>query len=446
MTKLRNDQGYSIEKQEMFDGYSKYLHKYKLPLYREFGWDIIEGKREGIFFWDIDGKRYFDCHVCGGVYNLGHRHPAVIGAVKNALDHLDLGNHHLVSPDRVRLAKKLVESAGVTSAGEKMGRVMWAAGGGEAMDFAFKMARGYTGKNKIICLEGGYHGHTGSTMGAGDEKYTKAWNTSPPDYQKVNWDELGKIEKYFDDDTAAVTLETIPATLGMTIIPLEILQHIRRVTKEHGILLIFDEIQTGMGRSGKTWCFQNYDIMPDIFATGKSFSGGVMPSAATIYRDEMEEVFAANPLIHFSSFGGNELSCAASEAALDIATDPDHLAHVKEIAAFFSDEFDTLMTKTDKVAGLRQLGLFQAIEYKDIPTSIACVERLNANGVFCLFSNNDRISSQFMPPLTITMKEARELMDIVTKAVLESDTFDLDSSEYFKTQKETRIQNVQRRL
>jgi acetylornithine/succinyldiaminopimelate/putrescine aminotransferase len=224
------------------------------------------------------------------------------------------------------------------------------------------------------------------------------------------------------------------------------MQHIRRVTKEHGILLILDEIQTGMGRSGKTWCFQNYAIMPDIFATGKSFSGGIMPNAATIYRDEMERVFAENPLIHFSTFGGNEISCAASETALDIATDPEHLAHVQKMAKFFSNVFEELAAKTSKVTGLRQLGLFQAIEYADIPTSIACVERLNANGVFCLFSNNDRISSQFMPPLTITMEEAQELMELVTRSVMEAEPFDLESSDYFKTQKESRIKGVALRL
>ena len=113
--------------------------------------------------------------------------------------------------DLVHLAKKLVESAGEVD-GESMARVMWACGGGESMDFAFKMSRGYTRKNKILCLDGGYHGHTGLAMGAGDSKYTNAWNTSPPDFVKVPWDELGAIEKYFDDDTAAVSLESIPAT------------------------------------------------------------------------------------------------------------------------------------------------------------------------------------------------------------------------------------------
>ena len=430
-----------MTRQEIVDHYDKYIHKYKWPLYREFNWQVIEGKREGVFIWDIDGTRYFDCHTCGGTYNLGHRHPEVINAVKHALDHLDLGNHHLLSPERARLAKKLVESAGTVD-GEHMGRVMWAAGGGEAMDFAFKMARGYTRKNKILCLDGGYHGHTGLAMGAGDEKYTKAWNTSPPDFVKIPWDKLGEIENYFDEDTAAVSLETIPATLGMTIIPRKVLQHIRRVTRERGILLILDEIQTGMGRTAKTWCFQHYGIMPDIFATGKSFSGGVMPSAATVYRDEMEEVFRENPLIHFSSFGGNEISCAASEKALDFATDPDFLAHVSQVAAYFREEFDKLAKETDKVSGLRQIGLFQAIEYRDVATCIAAVERLNKNGVFCLFSNNDRVSSQFMPPCTISLEEAKELMGLVRKSVFEVEDFDLESSSYFRTQTEARISNV----
>ena len=435
-----------ISREQTIGLYKQYLHKHKIPVYKEFNWEVIEGKREGVFIWDVNGKRYFDCHTCGGTYNLGHRNPDVVAAVQAAIAKYDLGNHHLISPERALLAKKLVESAGVSPAGEKMGRVMWAVSGGESMDFAFKMARGYTGKQKIVCLDGGYHGHTGLAMGAGDEKYTKAWNTVSPNFVKVPWEDLADIEKYIDEDTAAVALESIPATLGMTIIPRKIMQHVRQITKERNTLLILDEIQTGCGRTGKTWAFQHYDIMPDIFATGKGFSGGIMPSAATVYRDEMEQVFAENPLIHFSSFGGNEISCAASDVVLTKATDPDFLAHVNDIAAYFSDAFNKLAEQTDKVVGLRQLGLFQAIEYKDVATCIAAVERLNDNGVFCLFSNNDRVSSQFMPPLTISCEEAGELMELVRKSVEEAETFDLESSDYFKTQTETRISNVLKRL
>lgn len=438
-----------MTREEIVDHYDRYIHKYKWNLYHEFGWQVIEGKREGAFIWDIDGTRYFDLHTCGGTYNLGHRNSDVIQAVKDALEHLDLGNHHLLSPERARLAKKLVESAGEVDGDcgiERMGRVMWAAGGGESMDFAFKMVRGYTGKKKIICLDGGYHGHTGLAMGAGDSTYTKAWNTNPLNFIKVTWDDLGTIEKHFDDDTAAVSLESIPATLGMTIIPRKIMQHIRKVTKEHGILLILDEIQTGMGRTGRTWCFQHYGIMPDIFATGKSFSGGIMPSAATVYRDEMEVVFQENPLIHFSTFGGNEISCAASEKALEFATDQRFLDGVNELTDYFRKEFEQLTAETDKVTGLRHIGLFMAIEYKDIPTCIAVLERLNSNGVLCLFSGNDRICTQFMPTCTMTMAEAAELMILVRKSVAEATTFDLKSSAYFSTQTEPRIKNVLHQL
>ena len=160
----------------------------------------------------------------------------------------------------------------------------------------------------------------------------------------------------------------------------------------------------------------------------------------------MEDVFADNPLIHFSSFGGNEIGCAATNVVLDKATDPDFLAHVDDIAKYFSDEFDKLAQDSNKVAGLRQLGLFQAIEFSNIATSISAVERLNANGVFCLFSNNDRICAQFMPPLTITFEEAGELMGLIRKSIEEAEEFDLENSDYFKTQTETRIKNVQRRL
>ncbi|MEH6695023.1 MAG: aminotransferase class III-fold pyridoxal phosphate-dependent enzyme [Hyphomonas sp.] len=431
---------------ETVELHETYLSKHKLPLFRQFGWDVVEGKREGVFFWDLNGKRYFDCHVCGGVYNLGHRNPKVVKAVRDALDHLDLGNHHLMSSERSRLAKKLVESAGQTSSGERMGRVVFSSGGGEAMDFAFKMAKGYTGKSTILCLEGGYHGHTGLSMGAGDEKYTDAWNYKPEGFVKVSLEDLDRIETFFDEHTAAVSLETIPATLGMNIIPRKTMQHIRKVTREHGILLILDEIQTGCGRSGRTWAFQHYDIMPDIFATGKGFSGGIYPIAATVYRDEMERVYEQNPMIHFSSFGGSEIGCAAAEIVIDHATDADFLAHVNALSGFFRHAVDDLAERSNKVAGLRQIGMFQAIEFVDVATCISAVARLNENGVFCVFSNNDRVCAQFMPPLIMTLKEAEELMALVERSIGEAESLDLTSSEYFSTQTEARIRNVNRRL
>jgi putrescine aminotransferase len=424
----------------------QHLSRHKLRLYDEFGWNVIEGRREGVYFWDVDGRRYFDCHVCGGIYNLGHRNPEVLAAVRSALDRLDIGNHHLVSTERSRLAQKLVDSAGEGPQGERMGRVMWAAGGGESMDFAFKLARGYTGRRRILCLDGGYHGHTGLAMGAGDDKYVEPWNSRPPHFQKLGLEDLAHIEDFFDEDTAAVSLETVPATLGMAMIPRAVLQHVRTVTRERNILLILDEIQTGCGRSGRTWAFQHYGILPDIFATAKGLSGGIYPMAATVYRDELESVFEPNPLIHFSSFGGSEIGCAAAEVVLDRATDPAFLAHVNRIAGYFRGETDRLAQETDRVVGLRQLGLFQALEFVDVPTCIATVRCLNANGVFCVFANNDRICLQLMPPLTITAEEATELMGLVRKSVLEAEAFDLESSAYFSSQTSARLKNVARSL
>jgi putrescine aminotransferase len=435
-----------MNREQTIELHRKHLSRHKIAVYEQFGWNVIEGRRAGVNIWDVDGRKFYDCHVGGGIYNLGHRNPEVLAAVRGALERFDIGNHHLVSTERSHLAQKLVESAGTGPAGERMGRVVWAGGGGEAMDFAFKLARGYTRKRKILCLDGGYHGHTGLAMGAGDDKYVEPWNSRPPHFDKVSLEDLTHIEDFFDEDTAAVTLETVAATLGMALIPRHVMQHVRKVTAEHGILLILDEIQTGCGRSGRTWAFQHYGILPDIFATGKGFSGGIYPMAATVYRDEMESVFEANPFIHFSSFGGSEIGCAAAEVVLDKATDPAFLAHVNRIAAYFREEIDGLALETSKVAGLRQLGLFQAIEFADIPTCIAVVQRLNANGVFCVYANNDRICVQMMPPLTITEAEARELMVLIRKSVAEAEIQDLTQSAYFSSQLQPRIRNVVRRL
>jgi putrescine aminotransferase len=218
----------------------------------------------------VDGeKRIFDCHTNGGVFNLGHRNFELIDLLRKSLDDLDIGNHHLLSRERADLARFLASLLP-----DDLAYTVFGVSGGEAIDLAIKVARAHSGKTNIVSARGGYHGHTGLALGAGDEKFRAPFG--PPGFIQVPFGDAAAL----GSATAAVLLETIPATLGMVIPPPGYLQEVRRLCTERGILLILDEVQSGLGRTGNLWAFEHFDVVPDIVVLGKGLSGGNCPIIA----------------------------------------------------------------------------------------------------------------------------------------------------------------------
>lgn len=401
--------------------FSRYISKYKARFYSRYGFRIIMGRREGIYFWDVKGKRYINLHCNGGVFNLGHRNKTILKAVKDAMDDYDIGNHHLMSGPRAQLAKELSQSfrSGWLSSKfkEQIDKTVFAVSGGEAVDLAIKIARGYTKQKNIISISGGYHGHTGLALCAGDEKYRKPFGIGMPDFIQIDLQDIDKIENFITNETAAVILETTPATLGMPILKKETVQNIRRLCSKKAVVLILDEIQTGLGRTGLPWGFQHYNILPDIVVTGKGLSGGVYPIAATCFRKKYERVFKKDPFIHISTFGGAELACFGALQVLRISTNKEFLANVNRLAEFFSQELNKLMNEFSCIVEIRQLGLFIGIVFEDFPTCLTMVKTLADNGIFAVYANNDKRVLQFLPPLIINSDQAREIITILRKSL-----------------------------
>lgn len=314
-----------------FDAFGRHVSGGKVALYRELGVDVVMGSRSGVTFHDAFSERVFvNCHVNGGVFNLGHRNARVVAAVRAALDELDIGNHHLVSGLRARLAERLAH----TSDGHLSG-VVFAAGGGEATDLAIKVVRGVTGREKIVSASGGYHGHTGLALAAGDAQYRDAFGPNLPGFVQVPFDDLEAIDRAVADDTAAVLLEPIPATLGMPIPTEGYLSGVRRICSERGAKLVLDEVQTGLGRTGRFWAYQHEGVTPDALLTGKGLSGGVYPIAATLLTRELHAFFDERPFIHVSTFGGAELGCVAALTVLDIVEERGFLERVRDLGDRF---------------------------------------------------------------------------------------------------------------
>jgi acetylornithine/succinyldiaminopimelate/putrescine aminotransferase len=385
------------------DAFADHMSRGKVELYRALGLDLVMGRREGIRFWDAYSDRsWINCHCNGGVFNLGHRNPRVVSALRDALDGLDVGNHHLVSGFRAQLAKRLAASTGGHLPG-----VVFAPGGGEAIDIAIKAVRGVTGRHRIISAKGGYHGHTGLAVAAGDPEYRDAFGPNLPGFVQVPFDDLDALAALVDHDTAAVLLEPIPATLGMPIASDGYLRGVEALCREWGARLILDEVQTGLGRTGRFWCADHDGLEADALVTGKGLGGGVYPMSAVLFTPELNAFFDPNPFLHVTTFGGAELGCAAALAVLDIIEEPGFLDRVQAISDRVAEAFEALPFE------LRRRGLMAAFKFSDEGAAMTATTALFDAGVFVVWANNDRSAVQFLPPLVMTDDEVGELIDRV---------------------------------
>jgi putrescine aminotransferase len=221
-----------------------------------------------------------------------------------------------------------------------------------------------------------------------------------------------------DENTAAVILETIPATYGIAVPDEEYLPQVRKLCDERGALLIVDEIQTGLGRTGKLWGIEHFGVEPDIMVIGKGLSGGIYPMSATCFRAELETVFHEDPFIHISTFGGAEVGCPVALKVLELSSDPGFLVHVTEIATIFREGFETLKKKHSEIlVQLRQLGLMMGIEMVNEYCGPFFSKAAYDAGFLSVYANNDTRVAQFLPPLTIEASQAEELLTKVDLAL-----------------------------
>lgn len=407
-------------KERIIERFAQHVSSGKAEIFKMFGLDFVFGRREGAYVWDAtSGKRLINCHCNGGVFNLGHRNPKIIAALTRALKELDIGNHHFISEQRAILAEKLAELMP-----EDITYTVFGVSGGEAIDLAIKLARGYTKKLKIISATGGYHGHTGLAMATGDEQYRQPFGPNPPGFTQVPFGDIAALKQVIDNNTAAVIFETIPATSGMPIPPADFFPQVRKLCHEKGALMIIDEVQTGLGRTGKLWGIEHYDVVPDIIVIGKGLSGGIYPMSATCFRKELESFFHQHPFIHISTFGGAEVGCPVAMAVLEESSKPEFLQHVSELAEIFACGFADLKAKHPTIlVGLRQLGLMMGIEMVDDQCGPVMTRTCYDNGILSIYANNNRRVSQLLPPLNIEKKLAFEILERLDSALEDAKKF-----------------------
>ena len=410
----------SIEKKKVISRFRNHVSSGKADFFQTLGMDLVMGERQGMYLADMDGqKKLFNLHCNGGVYNLGHRNPELIEILKRGLDRFDIGNGHLMSRMRAELAEQLASLMPAD-----LDYTVFGVSGGEAVDLAIKVARAYTGREKIISAKGGYHGHTGLALAAGDRRYREPFRISAAGFEQVRFGDVAGLQSIIGEDTAAVILETIPATLGMVMPPVDYLAAVRDLCTRTGAIFIIDEVQTGLGRTGRLWGFEHYDVVPDVVVLGKGLSGGIYPITATVLRTPLEHVFHEDPFIHVSTFGGAEIGCCVAGRVLEISAEPAFLNHVNTLAVDFKECADRLKEKYgDFVIGFRQLGLMMGLVFEGEISGQVVSKTAYDNDLLMVYANNDPSVCQLLPPLTMNRNEMDWVAERLDRAVAQARAF-----------------------
>lgn len=356
---------------------------------------IVIDKGQGCYVWDLDGKRYLDLVAGIAVNSLGHCHPAVSRAIQEQCEKLVHCSNLYWIENQVNLAKLLVEKSG-------LGKAFFCNSGAEANEAAIKLARkwGKGEKYHIITMQKSFHGRTlGSLAATAQEKYQKAFRPLPEGFSAVPLGDLEALEKEIRPETCAVMLEPIQGESGINVPAQEYMQGVQDLCRKHGILLILDEVQTGLGRTGRSFCFQNFGLEPDIVSLAKAIANGV-PMGAILAKTEVADCF--QPGDHASTFGGTPIATAAGLAACSILLDDDFLANVRETGQYFRAQLRAIGERhPGLIREVRGLGLMIGCELTGSAKEAATA--LLEQGVL-VNSIGDHVL-RFVPPLIITREE-----------------------------------------
>jgi acetylornithine/LysW-gamma-L-lysine aminotransferase len=351
---------------------------------------IVLTKGKGALLWDINGKEYVDCASSYGVAALGHCHPKVVAAVKAQAEQLITCHSCYYNDKRAEFIEKLVK---ITPKG--LDKAFLSNSGAESVECAIKLARKYTGKTEIIALMGAFHGKTmGALSATWDKKYREPFMPLIPEVKHVAPDNAEKIREAITDKTAAVLMEPIRGEGGVRVPPDGYLQQVREICNEKNVLLIFDEVQTSFGRTGKLFGCQNWDVTPDIMCLAKPFAGG-LPIGITIAKENIMVSLKIGE--HSTTFSGSPLVCAAGCAAIDALLEEKLTEKAAVNGKYFKSQLEGLQAKHKIIKEVRGLGLMLGMELRfDVHNVI-----LKALDRGILVLDAGRTVVRLLPPLVI---------------------------------------------
>lgn len=402
------------EVERLLEKFGQYISPSLLRLYRFMGLDTLEWDGEGAVCRDTDGKPYLDFNGCNGTLFLGRRHPAVVAAVKDQLERLTITSRLFAHAPQIQLAEKLAE---ITPGALQY--TFFCNSGAEAVEGALKLARAATGRTQFIAARNAFHGKTfGALSATGRELYREPFQPLLPGFTHVPYGDVDALKAALNDDTAAVILEPIQGEGGVILPPPGYLKRVRELCDRNGTLLIFDEVQTGLGRTGRWYGCQHEDVAPDIITMAKILGGGVMPIGAFTARPEIFTPLDENPYIHSSTFGGNALACAAGFATLQAIEQEGLIEQAAEKGRVLLDGLTQLAADYPQVIKeVRGRGLLIGIELTSEGLGGAIINEIVADGLIAIFSLNNASVIRFLPPAVTTYEQIERGLEIFGKAV-----------------------------
>ena len=369
-------------------------------LYQRFPINISKGK--GAIVWDVSGKEYIDCMGGYGVALVGHCNDRVINAIKNQSDNLITCHMSVYNNTRLKFLQKMSKISP-----KELSKVFFSNSGAESIESALKFARKYTGKKGVIAMIGGYHGKTfGALSVTYNEKYRKSFQPLLEGVKFVPYNNPSKIEDSLDDSIGTVIIEPIQGETGIIVPPDDLLQKIRKICDQNNLVLIFDEIQTGLGRTGKMWASEHWSTIPDIMCLAKGIAGG-LPMGLTLCKPAILDAMKLGE--HSSTFAGNPLSCSAGIATIDSIVEENLVGNAVKVGNIFKNGLLELKENHRIVRDVRGLGLMLALELRfDIKDIL--FEGIK-EGLLMLYSGRNII--RLLPPLVIDEIKVLKTLDIM---------------------------------
>lgn len=388
--------------QEVFDSYNDYI----MPTYTKTPLVFVKGK--GSKLWDIHNKQYLDFFPGWGVGNLGHCHPKVMQAVRDQISKLIFIPNNYYHIPQAKLAKELLYYA-------YPGKVFFCNSGAEANEGAIKFSRKYgQGRYEVITFENSFHGRTLAALAAtGQKKYQSGFEPLPEGFKIIKFNDIAAVEAAINEKSVAIMLELIQGEGGINVADKDFVLELRKICDEKKMLLIIDEVQTGLGRTAKMFCYQHYGIIPDIMTLAKALGGGV-PIGMMVVKKEIADTL--QPGMHASTFGGGPVVCRAALAVLGAIQKEKLLRNARDMSSYLFSKLDVFKEKYAAIKDVRGLGLMAGLELNipGEPIVQKCIER----GLLINCTHDTVL--RLMPALNITrgqIDKAIGILDEVVKSI-----------------------------
>lgn len=367
---------------------------------------------EGAILYDVNGRAYIDCMGGYGVSLVGHCHPKVVKAIKEQCGRLIACHGSLYNDKRAELLEKIAKIAP-----KGLNKIFLSNSGAESVECAIKAAVKYTGKHEIISMVRGFHGKTlGALSATWNPKYREPFKKIVnKNFKFAPFGNLERVEEAITDDTAAVIVEPIQGEGGVHVAPQGFLEGLRKICDEHEIVLIFDEVQTGFGRTGRMWASEHWNVKPDIMCVAKAMGGG-LPIGATIAREDIMDSLKVGE--HTSTFSGNPLACAAACATIDVIIEENLIERARILGDAFMRALQAMVDEFRVLREVRGLGLMIGLEAR-IDIYNVLLESIK-RGVILLYSGRNII--RFLPPLVISREQLNRVTEVLREVLTEEES------------------------